>query len=51
MVQVCDLFMKRVQSNGKWTLMCPHECPGLSDSWGEEFETLYTGYEAAGKGP
>jgi ribonucleotide reductase alpha subunit len=45
-----DLFMQRVESNGKWTLMCPHECPGLSDVWGEEFEALYTKYESEGKG-
>ena len=45
-----DLFMKRVKENGDWTLMCPHECPGLSDTHSAEFETLYTGYEAAGKG-
>ena len=37
-----DLFMKRVEQNGDWTLMCPHECPGLADCWGEEFEKLYT---------
>ena len=47
---VPDLFMKRVEANGKWTLMCPHECPGLSDCWGAEFEALYTKYEAEGKG-
>jgi ribonucleoside-diphosphate reductase alpha chain len=45
-----DLFMKRVQENGVWTLMCPNECPGLFDVYGEEFEALYTSYEAAGKG-
>ncbi len=45
-----DLFMKRVEENGEWTLMCPHECPGLSDAYGAEFEKLYTSYEAAGKG-
>merc|ERR1711865_225886 len=45
-----DLFMKRVESNGNWTLMCPSECPGMADVHSEEFETLYTGYEAAGKG-
>ncbi len=45
-----DLFMKRVEENGDWTLMCPHECPGLSDTYGEEFEKLYMSYEAAGKG-
>lgn len=36
-----DLFMKRVEQNGDWTLMCPSECPGLSDTWGNEFEKLY----------
>lgn len=45
-----DLFMKRVQEDGKWTLMCPNECPHLFDSYGEEFERLYAGYETAGKG-
>eukprot|EP00127_Corallochytrium_limacisporum_P006912 Clim_evm27s237 gene=Clim_evmTU27s237 len=45
-----DLFMKRVEENGSWTLMCPHECPGLDDVWGEEFEALYTKYEQEGKG-
>eukprot|EP00912_Choanoflagellata_sp_UC4_P000115 UC4_evm7s74 len=47
---VNDLFMERVQADKEWTLMCPHECPGLSDCWGEEFEALYTKYEAEGKG-
>lgn len=45
-----DLFMKRVKENGNWTLMCPHECPGLSDTHSAEFEALYTKYEQAGKG-
>ncbi|TNE54794.1 MAG: ribonucleoside-diphosphate reductase subunit alpha [Bacteroidetes bacterium] len=45
-----DLFMKRVESNEDWTLMCPHECPGLADTHSEEFEALYTKYEAEGKG-
>lgn len=45
-----DLFMKRVESNGEWTLMCPHECPGLADCWGEEFEKLYTKYEKEKRG-
>jgi ribonucleoside-diphosphate reductase alpha chain len=45
-----DLFMKRVQENAEWTLMCPNECPGLSDTHSEEFEALYTKYEAEGKG-
>lgn len=47
---VPDLFMKRVESNGDWTLMCPHECPGLDETYGEEFEALYTKYEKEGKG-
>lgn len=45
-----DLFMKRVQEDSTWTLMCPNECPGLCDVYGEEFEALYTSYEAQGKG-
>jgi ribonucleoside-diphosphate reductase alpha chain len=45
-----DLFMKRVEENGDWTLMCPHECPGLSDTYGADFEALYTRYEKEGKG-
>jgi len=45
-----DLFMKRVKENGEWTLMCPHECPGLSDTHSAEFEALYTKYETEGKG-
>ena len=45
-----DLFMKRVKENGDWTLMCPHECPGLSDTHSAEFEELYTRYEREGKG-
>ena len=45
-----DLFMKRVEQNEKWTLMCPHECPGLFDTYGEEFEKLYEKYEAEDKG-
>jgi ribonucleoside-diphosphate reductase alpha subunit len=45
-----DLFMKRVESNGNWTLMCPAECPGMADVHSEEFEALYTKYEEAGKG-
>ncbi|QNJ97707.1 ribonucleoside-diphosphate reductase subunit alpha [Constantimarinum furrinae] len=45
-----DLFMKRVQEDGEWTLMCPNECPGLFDTHGEEFEALYEKYEAENKG-
>lgn len=47
---VPDLFMKRVKEQGQWTLMCPHECPGLADVWGDEFEALYTKYESEGRG-
>lgn len=45
-----DLFMKRVEENSDWTLMCPNECPHLFDTYGDEFEKLYTGYEKVGKG-
>ena len=45
-----DLFMKRVESNEDWTLMCPNECPGLYDCHSEEFEKLYLNYEKEGKG-
>jgi len=45
-----DLFMKRVQEDTTWTLMCPNECPGLYDVYGEEFEAMYTDYEFRGKG-
>ena len=45
-----DLFMKRVESNGDWTLMCPNECPGLYDCHSEEFEKLYLKYESDQKG-
>jgi ribonucleoside-diphosphate reductase alpha chain len=47
---ISDLFMKRVEADGNWTLMCPNECPGLYDVYGEEFDKLYESYEAAGKG-
>jgi ribonucleoside-diphosphate reductase alpha subunit len=45
-----DLFMKRVKQDGKWTLMCPDKCPGLSDAYGEEFDELYTKYENENRG-
>jgi len=45
-----DLFMERVKVGGTWTLMCPDECPGLSDVYGDEFKQLYENYEANGKG-
>ena len=40
-----DLFMKRVEDDKEWSLMCPDLCPGLSDVYGEDFEELYTKYE------
>ena len=43
-----DLFMKRVEENGNWSLFCPDKAKGLSDVYGEEFETLYTKYEEEG---
>lgn len=45
-----DLFMERVKADGTWTLMCPNECPGLADVYGQAFVDLYTKYEQAGKG-
>ena len=45
---VPDLFMKRVKTNGKWSLFCPHQCQGLDDIYGDAFETLYEKYEADG---
>jgi ribonucleoside-diphosphate reductase alpha subunit len=45
-----DLFMERVEADGSWTLMCPNECPGLADVWGDEFKTLYERYEREGRG-
>jgi ribonucleoside-diphosphate reductase alpha subunit len=44
-----DLFMQRVENGGEWSLFCPHEAPGLHETWGAEFETLYTQYEAEGR--
>merc|ERR1711899_436155 len=44
-----DLFMKRVEENGVWSLMCPHQCPGLHEVWGDEFENLYKRCEDEGK--
>lgn len=47
---VPDLFMRRVEADGPWTLMDPVRCPGLSDCWGEAFDELYQRYEAEGRG-
>jgi len=49
-VWVPDLFMERVKTDGDWTLMCPDECPGLADVYGEQFKQLYTKYESEGRG-
>ena len=47
---ISDLFMERVkEKEGKWSLFCPHECPGLADVYGQDFVTLYTKYETEGK--
>jgi len=43
-----DLFMKRVEEGGKWSLFCPDKAPGLADCFGDEFEALYTKYEEEG---
>ena len=47
---VPDLFMKRVEEDTTWTLMCPNECPDLYDTHGEEFDKLYLKYEKEKKG-
>ncbi len=46
---ICDLFMKRVEADENWSLFCPNEAPGLQDCHSEEFENLYTRYEAEGR--
>lgn len=46
---ISDLFMKRVESDGEWSLFCPNEAPGLSECWGKEFEELYERYEKEGR--
>jgi ribonucleoside-diphosphate reductase alpha chain len=48
-VWVPDIFMKRVKDHGKWSLMCPDECPGLTSTYGAEFEQLYLKYESEGR--
>ncbi len=45
-----DLFMERVKADGEWTLMCPDECPGLADVYGQDFANLYEKYEKNGQG-
>jgi ribonucleoside-diphosphate reductase alpha subunit len=44
-----DLFMQRVESGGNWSLFCPHEAPGLHETWGADFEALYAQYEKEGR--
>lgn len=44
-----DMFMRRVEANAKWSLMCPHECPGLADVHSKDFDDLYERYEKEGK--
>jgi len=46
---VSDLFMERIKANKKWSLMCPDQCKGLSDTYGDEFKALYEKYESEGK--
>ena len=46
---ISDLFMERVKSEGKWSLMCPDKCPLLSDVYGDDFKELYEKYESEGK--
>ena len=46
---VSDLFMKRVEADAEWSLFCPHECPGLSEAYGDDFEKLYEKYESEGR--
>lgn len=44
-----DLFMRRVEKDEEWSLMCPHECPGLYTNWGPKFEEIYLKYEEEGR--
>jgi ribonucleoside-diphosphate reductase alpha chain len=44
-----DLFMERVDLDEDWSLMCPHECPGLTETYGQEFRDLYIQYETEGR--
>ena len=46
---VSDLFMERVKDNAKWSMFCPHECPGLADVYGDKFRDLYSKYETEGR--
>lgn len=44
-----DLFMERVEADADWSLICPDECPGLTDAVGDDYKLLYEEYEAAGR--
>ncbi len=46
---ISDLFMRRVEENGDWSLFCPHEAPGLAECYGKDFEALYEKYEKEGR--
>jgi ribonucleoside-diphosphate reductase alpha chain len=46
---ISDVFMERVKDNAKWSLFCPHECPGLADVYGDKFRDLYLKYESEGR--
>lgn len=48
-IWMCDLFMQRVKNKEPWSLMCPNDCPGLSDVYGKKFEELYVSYETSGR--
>jgi ribonucleoside-diphosphate reductase alpha subunit len=48
-VWMCDIFMKRVEKDQMWSLMCPDECPNLTTSYGKDFEDLYISYEQNNK--
>ena len=50
MLWIPDLFMERVRAGEDWTLMCPDECPGLNEVYGDEFKELYERYELEGRG-
>ena len=46
---ISDVFMERVRDNAKWSMFCPHECPGLADVYGDKFRDLYLKYESEGR--
>lgn len=48
-VMLNDIFMERVQEDGEWSLLDPDECPGLVESYGDEFRKLYLKYEEEGR--